>query len=424
MQLELVKALAADYRLVLDENGTAVLHGADAQWPVAALTGPAPETTTIRVFVGKGGWCAVVTEDAWRLFVLPEGNLRLANGSELAVFSQEAVFPQPAPAGAWQPPRPQQAAPETAIPQALILGAGIGTRILPLTEDELAKPALPLGDPFHEGKPTQTVIGALARHVQSHGVQRCFVNLFYGRQTVRDALATQPDVVFLEEARATGTAGPLANLLRSGQLDETQPLLVLQGDAVTNADLSALVAAHNAHHAALTIGVQRVDDGDVNKFGIIATDKTGQNDGGNVFEFLEKPEPDQTPHRLGSTGFYVIAPEAYPWILKAYEAMAPKSGGEPEEFDFAHHVFPALLAEISQGTVLDANKQPMCFWAEPVSGYWSDIGNPLQYALTYHQVQPQAGKTILWPGAQQQADLPQWLAEQADQPRLIVSRKA
>jgi NDP-sugar pyrophosphorylase family protein len=281
---------------------------------------------------------------------------------------------------------PATVTPHHPVRQAMILGAGIGTRILPLTETwtGLAKPSLPL-DGQH------SVIGRLVHHLAQFGLEHCYVNTFFAAPSVCTALdlaaqETNTHWHNLPEARATGTAGGLVQLLQHPEryptFDPTQPLLVVQGDAVTNADFGLLMQAHQQHQPLVTMGCQVVSDEDVDKFGIIATQANADaNDpSGVVTHFIEKPTlAEAGDHRLGSTGFYVLSPQVLPLLLQRYtELLAQQQAqqteaGQPvtaelKEFDFAHHVFPWLLAQY-----------PESLRAHAVGGYWCDIGNPYQY---------------------------------------------
>ena len=181
-------------------------------------------------------------------------------------------------------------------------------------------------------------------------------------------------------------------------LNRMEPLLVVQGDSVSDANFSELMEAHITHKALLTIGCQLVAEKDVDKFGIIVTDQSGPDgQSGKIVAFQEKPSQEEALSQLGNTGFYIFSPEAFSLIPEIYNNLlktAQESAREnntplPSEIpiDFASDIFPALL-NLSQ-------KQPTLgsVWAQTVKGYWNDIGNPAQYIETIHDLY--AGKTTL-----------------------------
>lgn len=174
-------------------------------------------------------------------------------------------------------------------------------------------------------------------------------------------------------------------------LDLTKPLLVVQGDAVTDADFSLLMEAHIREKALLTLGCQPVAEEDVDKFGIIVTDASGADgQSGNITEFQEKPSRAEAKSFLGNTGFYIFSPQAYPLIQTIYEELLANAREKarlegkpaPDEvsFDFAMDIFPRVLAYVKKHP--EAGKM----WAQMVPGYWSDIGNPRQYIESIHDI--------------------------------------
>ncbi|MEB3207038.1 MAG: sugar phosphate nucleotidyltransferase [Vampirovibrionales bacterium] len=389
---------------------------------------------TVTLFFGKGGFVTVVKSPSQNLtyFVLPGGSLTLP--SLVVTLPKELPHPENSSLQTPSMQTPTEAEPEsnaqkimgtafthapmpskpqTLTHQAMILGAGIGTRILPLTDDSmgLAKPALPLG--AHT-----TVIGQLFLQLAAHGVTHCFVNTFYEAHSViaaldsaerqipnvtQDALSTS--WVNIPESRPTGTAGGLLALIRHPDkyphFDPSRPILIVQGDAVTNVDFSALLNAHVQNKAKITIGCQRVSDAQVPLFGIMATNSASDDDqSGSVTLFLEKPKLAQAAHhRMASCGFYVIAPEVFPTLLDIYDerlaaaqTIAREKGlpepTELDELDFAKHIFPKIMAKF-------ANAQTPALWAQQMPGFWSDIGNPAQYLQILQAIE--LGK-LSWPG--------------------------
>ena len=354
------------------------------------------------IYEGKGGLCLIVTdarkpETSERYFCMPGSTLSLSNtqGQTLLTIdypANEAAYQAPAPVAAYQQ------ATQAITKQSMILGAGLGTRIEPLTGwTKRSKPALPV-DQEH------TVISRLAQTLVNQGMPSVLVNTFCEPESVKSSLTNVSGVTlhYIDEPAPSGTAGGLRRVLESPEnypnyLDMSTPILVAQGDAVANVDLSVLIQAHEANNAAISIGCQQVSDDDVHRFGIMVTDQQGA-DGtsGKIQGFKEKPSlADAGPHRLGSTGFYVLHPKALAVLMDVYKTKQQKTGEAEPELDFAKDVFPAVLAQVTSGELKDDNGTPLCMWAQKLEGYWSDIGNPMQYYQTLCDIQAEALK---WTG--------------------------
>jgi len=221
---------------------------------------------------------------------------------------------------------------------ALIVAGGRGTRLLPLTE-HLPKPMLPFcGAPFLAG---------LARRLGAAGVRR--IGLVVGADTVPfaplvDLLAPHGlDVTIVPEPVPLDTAGGVR--IAVAELDE--PVLVLNGDVLSDLDVAALCAHHAASAAAATIALTRVRD--TSTFGVCVLEDD------RITAFVEKPAPGTLPgHDTVNAGAYVLAPG-----LLARFADGPLS--------FEREVFPALLeaGERLTGHVHD--------------GVWTDLGTPERF---------------------------------------------
>jgi NDP-sugar pyrophosphorylase family protein len=348
------------------------------------LEGELPQGLTLQPYEGKGGQFGLLHSQATGLSYLlfPGSQAVLPNGATVALPGNTLLSnEQLTPLASTPPPVPQ-----TLCTQAMILGAGLGTRIMPLTEQftGFAKPSLPfVGE--------ESVIGLLVKRLAAFGIQRLFVNTYFQPHSVRAALdaavAQCPSPMqWFEvcEARPTGTAGGLLEILNHPEafpaFNPNEPLLMLQGDAVTTADFNAMAAAHQAQASqrpSITLGSQRVSDEDVSKFGIMATNAQGR-----ITHFLEKPSlAEAGPHRLGSTGFYMMDAGIFPVLQAWYQQRLQQertATNQPtlercQEFDFAKDVFAGCLAE----------DYPL--HAFEVSAFWCDIGNPTQYLHTLQQ---------------------------------------
>lgn len=386
----------------------------------------------VELFFGKGGFMAMITSPKGaRYFALPGSRLSLP-GLNL-ILEGCAITSNPDKAAATQ----RAFQPQTHSQQATILGAGLATRFERISGDstQYSKPAVPLAG-------THSVIACIANSLVAHGFKKLIVNTYFKPESLKASLATTQaqQIAYIDEDQPSGTAGGLRKMLLDpqcqGMLDINQPLLVVQGDAVTDASFSDLMNAHVAQGALITIGCQEVAAKDVDKFGIIVTDRSGA-DGlsGRITGFQEKPKAEEALSRLGNTGFYILSPKAYPLVRQIYTELLEKAQAHanaqgqpiPQEvpFDFAMDLFPAILRQSQEDSTLGP------FWAQAVDGYWSDIGNPVQYLESIHDLY--AGKVnlplpetpqqfyrdgvIFWDGAQAIAD-----AEQAQlQGNLVVA---
>jgi NDP-sugar pyrophosphorylase family protein len=356
------------------------------------LEGAPAEPYQLDVFHGKGGLVLVLqSPPELHYFCLPGGSIE-GDGFKVELLPQpsEGIF-----SGSPYPLTAENTR-QTVTKQAMILGAGIGSRILPLTDEamRIAKPALPL-----DGE--QTVISRLVLHLAKFGIERLYVNTFCHRPSVERTLraaAQQAGIQLVEipEDRATGTAGGLLTMLKYPEqypnFNPEEPILIVQGDAVTTADFAGLLAFHAEKNACITIGCQNVSDEDAPKFGVIVTDKATQADpSGKMVEFLEKQTLEVLGnHRFASCGFYVLAPRMYTYLQDLYarklakETEAALEAGKPaptevQEIDFANDQFPEILEKSFKG-----EHDPI--WAYDTKGLWCDIGNPKQYFETLRAV--------------------------------------
>ena len=352
-------------------------------------------THSLELFLGKGGFMGTVASPKGILyFALPGSKIQV--GGLSLTLKGEPVKPRA------QKPAAKQAIALSSWPepmQATILGAGLATRFERISGNstQCAKPGVPLvGD--------KTVIECIANGLVRHGFKKIIVNTYFKPESIKSSLARSEaeQVFYIDEAEPSGTAGGLRKMLTLPQyaelLDLSKPLLVVQGDAVTDADFSALMGVHIAQDALLTIGCQLVDEQEVDKFGIIVTDRASMDgQSGNITAFQEKPPVELAQSRLANTGFYIFSPKAYPIVREIYQNLlkkaqdAAKAEGKPipdeVALDFATDIFPEILCRVQE------NPQLGKFWAQTVEGYWSDIGNPRQYLESIHDIY--AGKVNL-----------------------------
>lgn len=212
----------------------------------------------------------------------------------------------------------------------MVLAAGLGTRLRPLTF-ELPKPMVPMLD-----RPVLAHIVDLLHH---HGIDRIVANLHYFPDTIRGYFGDE--LTYVEEAELLGTAGGVRNVR---DFFGDSPFLVISGDALTDLDVPALVERHRRHGGIATLAVTKVED--TSQYGVVLHDSEGR-----ITGFQEKPHPDEVLSDLANCGIYVFSPEIFDYF-------------PPEAFvDFAHDVFPRLLE----------NDVP--FFIHELEGYWNDVGS-------------------------------------------------
>lgn len=135
--------------------------------------------------------------------------------------------------------------------RAMILAAGYGTRLWPLTEDR-TKPALPfLGRPL---------CGYVAEYLARHGCRDVIVNLHHRPESVREALGDGSrfgaSLQYIMEPEILGTSGAVIN---AREFFKDEPFVVINGKIVTDIDLSAAIAAHKASRSIATLVLLRND---------------------------------------------------------------------------------------------------------------------------------------------------------------------
>ncbi len=223
--------------------------------------------------------------------------------------------------------------------QAIVLVGGEGTRLRPLTVTR-PKPALRLVDrPF-----IRFMVDWLARHGVTEIVVACGFRAALLREALGEPVPGGPSIRYVEEPEPLGTAGPIR--LVAAEVDLDDRFLVLNGDVLTDLDLTSLIAAHERTGATGTLALYPVAD--PSSYGLVVTD-----DDGAVTEFLEKPDAAEITTDLISAGAYVLEPSVLDLI------------GEGRAVSIEREVFPRLVGKGLYGHRLD--------------GYWMDIGTPERY---------------------------------------------
>ena len=152
--------------------------------------------------------------------------------------------------------------------RAMVLAAGLGTRLRPLTY-EITKPMVPVLD--------RPVMAHILDLLDRHGFEQVIANLHYFPETIREHFGDRLEYRY--EPELLGTAG---GVRACAEFFGEEPFLVISGDALTDIDLGAFVARHRASGGIATLAVKRVDD--TREFGVVLHDREGR-----ITGFQEKP---------------------------------------------------------------------------------------------------------------------------------------
>src|SRR3954454_21030048 len=224
--------------------------------------------------------------------------------------------------------------------RAMVMAAGLGTRLRPLTY-EVPKPMVPVAN-----RPIMEHILAL---LPRHGFSEVIANLHWFPETIRnrfgDGSALGLDLTYSSEEELMGTAGGVRNV---SSFFGDEPFLVMAADALTDIDLAALRAAHDEHGGMASLAVRRGPT--VSEFGVIIAGSDGRIQG-----FQEKPDPAEALSDLANCMIYILEPEIFDYFP------------DKDEVDFALDVFPALLS----GDVP--------FGVHTSDEYWNDVGSLPEY---------------------------------------------
>lgn len=231
----------------------------------------------------------------------------------------------------------------------MILGAGKGTRVQPITH-EIPKPMIPL-----VRKP---VMAYLVELLKKHGVDEIMVNTSHLAPMIenyfRDGEQFGVSMAYSYEGYIesgvavscpVGSAGGMKKIQDfSGFFDET--FIVLCGDAWIDLDISKALEIHRKKQAIASVIIREVPSEEVFKYGIVKLD---QND--RIVQFQEKPDSEDAVSNLANTGIYIFEPEIFDYIPSGVA------------YDIGGQLFPRLVQE------------NLPFYAINLPFQWLDIGN-------------------------------------------------
>ncbi len=237
--------------------------------------------------------------------------------------------------------------------KAIILAAGAGTRVRPLT-GIIPKPMLPIVD-----KP---VIDFLVELLGKHGVEQVMINVSHLGWKIQEYLKDGSryglnigysfEGYFYNDELVTepiGSAGGMKKIQDfSGFFDET--FVVLCGDAVVDLDLSSICDKHKKSGAIATIAAKHVSSEQVSNYGVIVCE-----DDNRVVSFQEKPSKEEAKSTLVNTGIYIFEPDVLNYVpSKSF-------------YDIGSQLIPDLVAREEEVRAVDAEIS------------WFDIGRTTDY---------------------------------------------
>ena len=231
--------------------------------------------------------------------------------------------------------------------RAMILAAGLGTRLRPITYG-MPKPMVPvLNRPLMEHT---------TRLLARQGFGTAIANLHWFPELIEghfgDGSEFGLDLSYSREERLLGTAGGVRNA--AGFLGDS--FLVVAGDALTDIDLRAMRDFHDSHDGLVTMATKRVADTD--QFGVVIAGEDGRIQG-----FQEKPDPAEALSDLANTCIYMFRAEVFDYFPEPGTSNDAGPDDPPEFADWAKDVFPALL------------EADVPFYSHEIDAYWNDIGN-------------------------------------------------
>jgi dTDP-glucose pyrophosphorylase len=322
--MQRINETAQGIGLVLDSEGRllntvtdgdlrrAVLAGIDLRKPIAELRRDNHRPFTVPIGTSRNELAKLMRERNLRHIPLVNADLCVVDMVQLG----DLVGDQPSSLGV----------------SAVVMAGGYGSRLRPLT-NEIPKPMLPLGD-----KP---LVEHTIDSLRKHGIQHVYMATHYRPEAFYnhfgDGRAFGVQIDYIHEEQPRGTAGVLATLPEG-----EDPLLVINGDIVTDVSYRAILRFHQESGAEMTVGVRQYDFSV--PYGVMEMDGT------NILSVKEKP----THHFFVNAGIYLIERTAARYVPAGCSFDMPQ-------------LIESLVA---------MNKKVIGF---PISEYWLDIGRVCDY---------------------------------------------
>ncbi|HEY7257370.1 MAG TPA: NDP-sugar synthase [Solirubrobacterales bacterium] len=258
--------------------------------------------------------------------------------------------------------------------RAMVLAAGLGTRLRPITNG-MPKPMVPVLN--------RPVMEHIVRLLAGNGLTEAIANLHWFPETIEGHFGDGSDfgieLSYSREEKLLGTSGGVRNA--AGFLGDS--FLVISGDALTDIDLRAMAEFHGSHDGIATLATKRVAD--TSQFGVAITGEDGRIQG-----FQEKPPAAEALSDLANCGIYMFRSAIFDFFPEPGTSRAASEGDPPGFADWAMDVFPALL------------EADVPFYSHEIDRYWNDIGNLDE--LRQGNVDALLGEVAVEPGADRVSD--------------------
>ncbi|MFQ3549750.1 MAG: NDP-sugar synthase [Armatimonadota bacterium] len=224
--------------------------------------------------------------------------------------------------------------------KAMILAAGVGSRLDPLTRN-IPKPMVPIVN-----KP---VMEHIIEKLKANGIENIMVNLHYLGDQIKSYFGDGKNwgvkIQYSQEDRLWGDAG---SVKRCESFFDEDTFLVVGGDDLADLDFQRLIRYHKDKKAVGTIALSLVDD--PTEYGIALL-----NERGKITRFLEKPKGELMFSNTANTGVYVFNKSVFDLIPKNVQ------------YGFGKDLLPKLL------------EQKLGLYGYLTSSYWKDVGSLRQY---------------------------------------------
>lgn len=224
--------------------------------------------------------------------------------------------------------------------RAMVMAAGAGTRLRPLTVD-VPKPMVPIAN--------RPVMEYTIENLKRHGITDIVLNLHHHPELIKkhfsDGRQWGVRISYSHEPKLMGTAG---GVRQASAFFQKETFVVTSGDGLTDIDFTDLISFHKRKHAIATMALKKMTARF--DYGVTLTRA-----GGRIQKFVEKPYWGDVFSDQVNTGIYVCEPS----ILSAIPAR--------RVYDFGHDVWPALLSQ----------KKPI--YGRLTERYWCDVGNIAEY---------------------------------------------
>ncbi len=231
--------------------------------------------------------------------------------------------------------------------RAMVMAAGAGTRLRPLTL-AIPKPMVPVAN--------RPVLEYTLENLRRHGITEIVLNLHSHPEMMRrhfgDGSRWGIHLTYSHEPKLLGTAGGVKKV---GTFLKAGPFLVMSGDGLTTVDLTKLLDFHERKKSFGTMGVKGVDSRFDYGVTVLAA-------GGRIKRFIEKPLWSDVFSNQVNTGVYLFEPQALSQIPAG------------KVYDFGHELWPKLL------------KAGKPIFGYPLTEYWCDIGNLNEYRRAHHDM--------------------------------------